>query len=150
MGLKDSLKRLFSTSKTVGTEKVEQSIEQVKGFTKENTEKVEEVIDQAKESIKEFARKAEEKANDLGEKIQGKADITKDQIEAKIEEVWAKVEDKAVTVVDNLEAKIRGAEPSAESDVSEDSKIEVPAETQDNAPKTKKSAEEPKEKSTLL
>jgi uncharacterized protein YjbJ (UPF0337 family) len=115
MSLKDSLKRLFSTSKTVGTEKVEQTIEQVKGFAKENTGKVDEVINQTKTKVQDFARETDTKAKDLSEKIQSKVEETQDQIEAKIDEIWTKFEDKAVIVVDNLEAKIRGAEPEGES-----------------------------------
>lgn len=114
MGLKDSLKRLFSTSKKVGTEKVENSIDQAKEFAKEKTGKLEEVVDEAKENMKEFARETSEKVKDIGEKVHEKAEETKDTIEAKVDEVWEKFEEKAVTVVDNLEAKIRGAEPEIE------------------------------------
>jgi uncharacterized protein YjbJ (UPF0337 family) len=123
MGLKDSLKRLFSTSKNVGAEKVEQTIEQVKGYTQEKTEKVDEVISQTKEKVKEFARETEAKANDLGGKIQQKAGETKDHIQAKVDELWENIEEKAVTAVDQLEAKIRGAEPET------DPSIDTPAET---------------------
>lgn len=133
MGLKESLNRLFSTSKNVGTQKVEQSIEQVKEFTKGNSEKVDEVIGQTKENIKEFARETSDKAKDLGEKIQEKAEETKDQIEAKVEEVWAKFEDKAVIVVDNLEAKIRGAKPDEEP-VAESAEVE-PSDASVSGPK---------------
>lgn len=153
MGLKESLKRLFTTSKTVGTKKVEQSIEQVKKFAKENSGDVEEAIDQSKESIQELARKAEEQAKVYSEKIQEKAEETKDQIETKIEEVWAKFEEKAVIVVDNLESKIRGAEPD-EAPVNEPDVIvaydtEIPVEpTEPDAPETapepEKSTEDPK------
>jgi gas vesicle protein len=107
MGLKDSLKRLFTTTKKVGTEKVEESIDQAKEFAKEKTEKLEEVVDEAKENLKEFAK-------ETSEKVHTKAEETKAKIEAKAEDVWEKLEEKAVTVVDNLEAKIRGVEPEAE------------------------------------
>jgi len=140
MGLKESLNRLFSTSKNVGTQKVEQSIEQVKEFTKGNSEKVDEVIGQTKENIKEFARETSDKAKDLGEKIQEKAEETKDQIEAKVEEVWAKFEDKAVIVVDNLEAKIRGAKPE-EQPAPEATAIKT---SEDSVPEPKKNPEVPK------
>jgi len=142
MGLKDSLKRLFSTSKTVGAQKVEQSIEQVIEFTKGNSEKADEVIGQTKENIREFARETSEKAKDLGEKIQGKAEEAKDQIEAKVEEAWAKFEEKAVFVVDNLEAKIRGAKPEEEV-VAEPAAIETPDEVVIPKPKRKPKAPKP-------
>jgi ferritin-like metal-binding protein YciE len=141
MGLKDSLKRLFSTSKTVGTEKVEQTIEQVKGYTQEKTEKVDEVISQTKEKVKDFARETDEKVKDLGGKIQQKAEETKDHIQAKVDELWENIEDKAVTVVDNLEAKIRGAEPASESNTPVEP-IEPKAE--EITVKTKKPTENPK------
>ena len=141
MGLKDSLKRLFSTSKTVGAQKVEQSIEQVKEFTKGNSEKADEVIGKTKDNIREFAWETSEKAKDLGEKIQVKAEEAKDQIEAKVEEAWTKFEEKAVTVVDNLEAKIRGAKPDEEV-ITEPAHIETPEEVA--APEPKKKPKAPK------
>ncbi len=122
MGLKDSLKKLFSTSKKVGTEKVEQSIDQAKEFAKEKTEKFEEVVDEAKENLKEFAK-------ETSEKVYEKAEETKDSVEAKIEEIWEKLEEKAVTVVDNLEAKISGAEPETETSEVVDEVVEPTVES---------------------
>ena len=152
MGLKDSLKRLFSTSKKVGTEKVEQSIDQVKEFTKEHSVQVDEVVAKTKETIKDLAKETKEKAKDLGEKVLEKTDETKDKIEAKIEEIWAKVEDKAVVVVDNLEAKIRGVEsveePATESNLGADDKVEATASSPEpkdtTKPETKKPTEDPR------
>jgi hypothetical protein len=149
MGLKDSLKRLFSTSKKVGTEKVEQSIDQAKEFAKEHSDPIDEVVTKTKESIKDFAREANEKVMDLREQVQEKTDETKDNIEAKIEEIWAKVEDKAVVVVDKLEAKIRGKESVAESTSVSDNKIEAPTSSSETKPKdakpiTKKPKQTPK------
>jgi ABC-type transporter Mla subunit MlaD len=114
MGLKDSLKRLFSTTKTVGTEKVEQTIDQVKEFTHGNTAKADEAISQTKEKVKDMAADAEAKVVEVKEKIQQKVEETTDQIQAKLDELWENIDEKAAQAVDKLEAKIRGDEPATE------------------------------------
>jgi hypothetical protein len=142
MGLKDSLKNLFSTSKKVGTERVEQRIEEAKVYVKEKTETLEEVVEDARESVKEFVRETSIKTEEIVEKIQEKADVAKDKIETKAEEVWQEFEAKAVTVVDNLEAKIRGVELEAEPKAEIDLTVENPSEpTADSASESEKPGE---------
>jgi len=132
MGLKESLRKLFGTSKTVTVAKADElkdkavhSVETAKEYSKDVVGK----LDNAVTEVKAAAKDASVKVKDFGENLKEKA-----------EEAIEKLDEKAAGIVDKLEEKIRGgavetatAEPETEepeetvvhAEVAEDQTAEV-------------------------
>ncbi len=117
MGLKDSLKKLFGTSKEVSSakaselkEKATQGVETAKEYTKEVSEKLEDVVG----NVKTVARETTEKVKDFGENLKDKA-----------EDAINKLDEKAAGLVDKLEEKIRtSAEAGSKEPIQEPLPVE--------------------------
>ncbi|HNX43132.1 MAG TPA: hypothetical protein PLJ84_03570 [Bacteroidales bacterium] len=97
MGLKDSLKKLFKTSKQVGAEKFED-------LKEKTADKIDDVVENVAEKAQQATVKAKEIKDDIVEKAEGTLD---------------KIEEKAEKFVDDLELKVRSASKASAEDVKE-------------------------------
>jgi len=115
MGISESLKRLFGTTKEVGKIKLDEikdkssvEVDSAKDYMHEATEKIEEAVVEIKESAKVYA----EKVQDYGQELVEKA-------KEKVDEIDVKVAGK----IDKLEEKIRKS--NLETKEPDDAKIDV-------------------------
>ncbi len=121
MGFVDSLKRLFSTSKEKGAEKVADIMEKASGTipdAKEVRRNVSGKLESVSEVVVEKAHEAVHKAKEFGTDLVEKS-----------EHLIDKLDERATHVVDKLEARIRGEElksPASSKTESNSTDEEVP------------------------